>query len=236
MAQQADYLDRAVVFLAKREGIDKTLKIIRYTTKLLLAYSANGTELHKRLSSLDSSIGISRKAYRLGKFLQDVNSIRKANTRSNLFYLELLAYGGEGVYYFIEQFVWLMKAGLLPKTIEPHLVVISAWAELVGYVGGVALNVGRVRGLLKQEAMLMAKLDKMRKEEGVLDSMLSKELAKLQYQRYMRLAFIVQDLADATIALNDVTTYKAGFIGRPAAVAIAGLISAFVSSYKNWTS
>lgn len=47
-----------------------------------------------------------RKAYRLGKFLQDVNNMRKSNATGHLALLELVAYGGEGVYYFIEQIVW----------------------------------------------------------------------------------------------------------------------------------
>lgn len=49
-----------------------------------------------------------RKAYRLGKFLQDVNSVRKmkAWTNSSLALLELVAYAGEGTYYFLDQFLW----------------------------------------------------------------------------------------------------------------------------------
>eukprot|EP00983_Pelagomonas_calceolata_P071084 1151051-Pelagomonas_calceolata.AAC.2 len=46
------------------------------------------------------------KAFRLGKFLQDVNAIRHSRTTGYLAILELIAYGGEGVYYFIEQLAW----------------------------------------------------------------------------------------------------------------------------------
>jgi hypothetical protein len=44
-----------------------------------------------------------RKAYRLGKFLQDVQHLRKSKATGLTALLELVAYGGEGVYYFIER-------------------------------------------------------------------------------------------------------------------------------------
>lgn len=47
-----------------------------------------------------------RKAFRLGKFLQDVNALRHSRTTGYLALLELVAYGGEGTYYFIEQLTW----------------------------------------------------------------------------------------------------------------------------------
>jgi hypothetical protein len=48
-----------------------------------------------------------RKAYRLGKFLQDVNSLRRMQLGGNsLALLELVAYAGEGTYYFLDQFLW----------------------------------------------------------------------------------------------------------------------------------
>jgi hypothetical protein len=48
-----------------------------------------------------------RKAYRLGKFLQDVNGLRKVRLASgHLAVLELVVYLGEGTYYFLDQFTW----------------------------------------------------------------------------------------------------------------------------------
>ena len=61
-----DLLDDSVAFLAKREGIDKTLKIIRYATRLLLATALHGDgELATRLGRFESSIGTSRWVRRL---------------------------------------------------------------------------------------------------------------------------------------------------------------------------
>lgn len=47
-----------------------------------------------------------RKAYRLGKWLADVNAMRKMPLTTRFAYLELLASGGSAVYYFVEQLTW----------------------------------------------------------------------------------------------------------------------------------
>ncbi|CAI7838744.1 unnamed protein product [Closterium sp. NIES-54] len=118
--QSHDVLDTAVAFLQKRDGTDKVLKICRYSVKLLLAValkpragqtagSGSESETVRRLKSFESSVGASRKALRVGKFLQDVDALRKAPPFSSVEgFLELVASGGEGVYYFVEQLVWLV--------------------------------------------------------------------------------------------------------------------------------
>ena len=108
---QRDFLDRVVLFLQKRDGTDKTLKVARYTVKILLATSFRDStsETAVRLKNFESSVGVSRKAFRIGKFLQDVNILRKMPWAGAEGALEVLASGGEGIYYFIEQFVWLVR-------------------------------------------------------------------------------------------------------------------------------
>lgn len=59
---------------------------------------------------LKAAVYACRKAYRLGKFLQDYNELRKSKSTGWLAILELVAYGGEGVYFFIEQLVWWVRA------------------------------------------------------------------------------------------------------------------------------
>lgn len=51
-------------------------------------------------------LGACRKAYRLGKWLADLNALRNTPVLTKLGALELLANGGEGVYYFVEQLTW----------------------------------------------------------------------------------------------------------------------------------
>jgi hypothetical protein len=54
-----------------------------------------------------------RKAYRLGKWLADVNTIRKTPLTTRFGYLEIMASAGEGAYYFVEQLTWY-------ATSQPH--------------------------------------------------------------------------------------------------------------------
>jgi hypothetical protein len=68
-----------------------------------------------------------RKAYRLGKFLQNVHGLRNASlwtaagggsrTEVALGVLEVVTFVGEGVYYFLDQFLWWApgKGGLKSK-------------------------------------------------------------------------------------------------------------------------
>ena len=87
----------------------QTLKIIRYAAKLALAITASDSStkvVREGLSNLESSLGTSRKAYRLGKFLQNVNAVRKVHYPAPFSSLEIIANVGDGVYYFVEQFQW----------------------------------------------------------------------------------------------------------------------------------
>ena len=47
-----------------------------------------------------------RKAYKLGKFLADINKLRKVPIDDQLLYLELLSNAGNCVYLFMEQLTW----------------------------------------------------------------------------------------------------------------------------------
>ncbi|GIL73575.1 hypothetical protein Vretimale_5183 [Volvox reticuliferus] len=234
MASQEDVFDKISRFLAKREGIDKTLKVLRYSARLAVALSPKDQDLTKRLSSFEKSVGVSRKAFRLGKFLQDVNSLRHSKTNDATILLELLAYGGEGVYYFLEQFTWLVKTGALNKDLEERLAFASAFAELLGYVGSIWLSFLKLQKLVKQEKDLADQLQKLRKDGRETDAKLESALASLRFQRNLRFALILQDVADSVMALNDVTSGRYKGLNHPAVLALAGLTSGCISFYKNW--
>lgn len=112
ISNNRDFFLHLEAYLAKRNGVDKLLKISRYASKIILASSVlpENQPLFNRLNSFESSVGVSRKAFRLGKFVQDVNAFRFSTlaSRQDLI-LAVIAYGGEGLYYFVEQFVWLGK-------------------------------------------------------------------------------------------------------------------------------
>jgi hypothetical protein len=61
-----------------------------------------------------------------------------------------------------------------------------------------------------------------------------RRIAALRSQRTLRTAFIVQDISDALLALSDITDGRYSRLSHPVVLALAGLVSAAVSSYKNW--
>ncbi|XP_018493604.1 peroxisomal membrane protein 11A [Raphanus sativus] len=227
-----DFLNHLETYLAKRDGVDKLLKISRYTTKIIIASSllpeSSGSLTH-RLKSFESSVGLSRKAFRLGKFVQDINALRASSpssppdsSRLDLLLLPVIAYGGEGLYYFVEQFIWLAKSGLIDARHAKWLQKISAWAELVGYVGSVSL---KVRDLRKIEGEI-----EMSREVGDEEKM-----KKLKEKKTLKVLSVLQDVADGLMTIADLRDGK-GVLSAPSVISSAGLFSAVISTHKNWVS
>ncbi|RWR87735.1 peroxisomal membrane protein 11A [Cinnamomum micranthum f. kanehirae] len=67
-----DFLTHLESYLAKCGDIDKLLKISRYITKIALSYSLPPPP--NPPPSFESSVGLSRNTFRLGKFVQDINA------------------------------------------------------------------------------------------------------------------------------------------------------------------
>lgn len=233
-----DLLNHVEAYLAKRDGVDKLLKICRYTTKLIIASSlvASDPNLSQRLKSFESSVGVSRKAFRLGKFVQDLNTLRNSRVDSKReFLLSIIAYGGEGFYYFVEQFVWLSKAGLIidPKY-SRFFQKVSAWAEFVGYFGSVALKFRDLRVIVEDEECLKSSIE-IAVLRGVGIGEEEVRLRKLREKKFMKKLSIVQDFADGLMALDDILDGKGPF-SKPILLSSAGLLSALISTHKNWIS
>lgn len=222
-----DILVHVEAYLSRRDGVDNLLKVSLYAARLALALAAGQPPLPHaataRLRSFESSVGLSRKAFRLGKFVQNVNALRAHPHPPPA--VALLAYGGEGVYYFLEQFVWLAKAGLLPAHLLPRLQRLSAWAELLGYVGSITIKLEEI-GKLESSV-------KMRLKEGCREE--SDVVRTLRVKLLLKRMSVVQDVADAVMALGDVTDGK-GLLGSSTLMASAGLLSALISAHKNWNS
>ncbi|MED6172234.1 hypothetical protein PIB30_048153 [Stylosanthes scabra] len=246
-----DFLTHLESYLSKRDGVDKLLKISRYTTKLILATSwaqaqsqaHNGPSLYNRLKTFESSVGISRKSLRLGKFIQDLNALRalhkprvkSTSTISDLdFVLSVVAYGGEGVYYFVEQLVWLAKSGLIDPKRSRSFQKISAWCEFVGYFGSLALKFRDLKVIGEDEECLKSSVE-ISSLRGECCEVEEERLKKVTEKKMMKKLSILQDLADAVMALDDMIDGKGPFSG-PVFMASAGLFSALISTHKNWKS
>ncbi|KAG5613248.1 hypothetical protein H5410_024529 [Solanum commersonii] len=232
-----DFLIHLEAYLAKRDGVDKLLKISRYASKIILASSVipESLRLSLRLKSFESSVGVSRKAFRLGKFVQDVNALRSVNISSKEdLLLSILAYGGEGLYYFVEQFVWFGKAGLIDKKNLNSLQKISAWCEFIGYIGSVSLKVKELSQISEDEQCLLSTREvSMIRGIGYADE--EEKLRKLRLKKLMKRLSVIQDFADGLMALADISDGK-GMLSAPLLLSSAGLLSALISTHKNWIS
>ncbi|XP_057469002.1 peroxisomal membrane protein 11A-like [Actinidia eriantha] len=235
--EDRDFLNHLEAYLAKRDGVDKLLKIWRYATKIILASSLlpETLPLHSRLKSFESSVGVSRKAFRLGKFVQDVNALRNScfDSREEIV-LSLIAYGGEGLYYFVEQFVWLAKSGLVDAKHARNLQLISAWAELIGYVGSIGLKIRDLKRIAEDEACVRATIEiAIARGDRCVEE--KAKIRKLREKKFMKKLSVVQDLADGLMALADIRDGQ-GRLSAPILMSSAGLLSALISTHKNWLS
>lgn len=222
-----DFLLHLEAYLARRDGVDKLLKLSRYAAKIVLSTSLPSESLSPRLRAFESSVGLSRKAFRLGKFVHDVNALRAAagspTSADRLLAAAAAAYGGEGLYFFLEQFVWLSKAGLLPSEYSRRLHKVGAWAELVAHFGSVALKAKELR---KIRSRLTKSMDGKGNDE---------EMRKLREKLLLQEMWLVQDLADGLMVIADVSDGK-GFLSNPLLMASVGILSALIGAYKNWIS
>ncbi|XP_019053049.1 PREDICTED: peroxisomal membrane protein 11A [Nelumbo nucifera] len=235
--KERDFLNHLEAYLAKRDGVDKLLKISRYATKIILASSVlpQSLPLNRRLRSFESSVGVSRKAFRLGKFVQDLNALRNASFDSNVErILSVLAYGGEGFYYFVEQLVWLNKAGLLDSKYSLKLQKIAAWAEFIGFFGSTTLKTRDLKRIIEKETSLKSRIE-LAKSTGHGYDKEAEEMRKLGEKKLIKKLSIVQDAADWLMTFSDVRDGK-GFLSDPLLLASAGLLSALISTHKNWLS
>lgn len=121
MANQKDTLDKLVLFLAKRDGIDKVVKTMQYLGKLgHYAVESRNPGLAARYKNLEVAAGMSRKAFRTGRSLAGFNSLRTAQFPDlTIQLLTLFGTGGEMVYWFFDHFTWLSKMGVSTCSLSP---------------------------------------------------------------------------------------------------------------------
>lgn len=126
------------------------------------------------------------------------------------------------------------KAGLIDKKHLSSLQKISAWCEFIGYFGSVCLKLKELRMIEEDEKCFLSTIEVSELREIGCDQELVR-LKKLREKKLMKRLSVVQDLADGLMALADIRDGK-GRLSRPILLSSAGLLSAIISTHKNWVS
>ncbi|XP_057475386.1 peroxisomal membrane protein 11-4-like [Actinidia eriantha] len=221
-----DTLDKLVIFLAKRDGIDKLVKTFQYVSKLLHWHAEAGHPgLAHRAKQWEIASGLSRKAFRSGRFLTGLNAVRR-NPGPNLTFqiLSVLANAGEMVYFFFDHFLWLSRIGVLDSALARKMSFISAFGESFGYVFFIISDFILIREGLEEEKKLFGSKEKSGEAE--------KMIGKIRGERIMRLMAVAANLADLVIGVADIEPNP--FCNHPVTLGISGLVSAWAGWYRNW--
>ncbi|XP_074280649.1 peroxisomal membrane protein 11-4 [Silene latifolia] len=227
-----DTLDKLVIFLAKRDGIDKLVKTYQYVSKLVHWHiEATQPDLAHRAKQWEVASGLSRKAFRSGRFLTGLNTIRRSPGPTRGFRtLAVLGNAGEMVYFFFDHFLWLSRVGVLDAKLAKKMSFISAFGESVGYIFFIISDFIVMRDALRKERMLVKSLAcGESKEEDVRAS-----VAKIRADRVMRLMAVAANVADLIIAVAEIEPNP--FCCHPLTLGISGLVSAWAGWYRNWPS
>lgn len=104
----------------------------------------------------------------------------------------------------------------------------------MGYIGSISLKFRDLNRLLEDEACLKARIE-IAVTRGNGNREEEEKMKKLRSKLLMKKLSIVQDFADGFMALADIRDGKGRFSG-PLLISCAGLISALISTHKNWIS
>ncbi|RHN60052.1 putative peroxisomal biogenesis factor 11 [Medicago truncatula] len=221
-----DTVDKLVIFLAKRDGIDKLVKTFQYVSKLAnWRVEVTHPDISKRFKNWEVASGLSRKAFRTGRFLTGFNALRRnPGSTLTLRLLAVLSNSGEMVYFFFDHFLWLSRIGTVDANLAKKMSFISAFGEAVGYVFFIIADFILLNEGLKAEK-------KLRSSEGKDNE---KEIQKLKSDRIMRLMAVAANVADLIIALAEIEPNP--FCNHTISLGISGLVSAWAGWYRNWPS
>ncbi|XP_015068017.1 peroxisomal membrane protein 11B [Solanum pennellii] len=220
-----DTVDKLVIFLAKRDGIDKLVKTFQYVSKLVNWHvETTYPDLATRAKQWEVASGLSRKAFRTGRSLTGFNALRRSpGTTPGFRLLAVLANSGEMVYFFFDHFLWLARIGVIDAKYAKRMSFISAFGESVGYVFFVISDFILItRGLKAERKLLIEEKDS------------KEEIKKIRMDRIMRLMGVAANIADLIIALAEIEPNP--FCNHTVTLSISGLVSAWAGWYRNWPS
>ncbi|MQM16952.1 hypothetical protein Taro_049912 [Colocasia esculenta] len=225
-----DTVDKLVVFLAKRDGIDKLVKTFQYVSKLVHWHAeAAHPDVARRAKQWEVASGLSRKAFRTGRFLTGFNALRRGPGATPLFrLLAVFANGGEMVYFFFDHILWLARVGVVDPGLARRMSYISAFGESVGYVFFIIADFVLIRQGMAEERRLRRAV-----AAGEIKAA-EEKLRRIRADRVMRLMAVAANLADLVIGVADIEPNP--FCNHAVTLGISGLVSAWAGWYRNWPS
>ena len=224
-----DTVDKLVIFLAKRDGIDKLVKTFQYVSKLVNWHvEATNSDIAKKFKQWEVASGLSRKAFRTGRFLTGFNALRRNPGSTNtLRLLAVLANAGEMVYFFFDHILWLSRIGTLDANLAKKMSFISAFGESLGYIFFIIADFILIKEGLKAERKIKNSKGKSEEEE-------EKGIKKIKSDRIMRLMAVAANVADLIIGVAEIEPNP--FCNHSVTLGISGLVSAWAGWYRNWPS
>ncbi|XP_042063471.1 peroxisomal membrane protein 11-4-like [Salvia splendens] len=217
-----DKVDKLVIFLAKRDGIDKLVKTFQYVSKLVhYKIEKSHPDYAGRAKQWEVAAGLSRKAFRSGRFLTGFNTLRRSPGHTPGYrLLAVLANAGEMVYFFFDHFLWLSRIGVLDARLARRMSFVSAFGESFGYVFFIIADLIMIGDGIREERRI-----------GDGDG---KAVGKIRAERVMRLMGVAANVADLFIAVADIEPNP--FCNHVVTLGISGLVSAWAGWYRNWPS
>ncbi|KAI3983851.1 hypothetical protein MKX01_011559 [Papaver californicum] len=230
-----DTLDKLVIFLTKRDGIDKLVKTFQYVSKLVHWHvESTHPDFADRAKKWEVASGLSRKAFRSGRFLTGFNALQKNPGSAPTFQLlAVLANGGEMVYFFFDHFLWLSRIGVIDARLAKRMSYTSAFGEAFGYTFFIITDFILINEGLNMQKKLILQSEVL-KDSNSTEEVETKEksLKKIKEDRVIRLMGMSAHLADLIIALAEIEPNP--FCNHAVTLGISGLVSAWAGWYRNW--
>ncbi|KAK9108802.1 hypothetical protein Sjap_016862 [Stephania japonica] len=251
--RKKDYMDHVVAFLEKRDGLENCLSIAMYASRVILSTSHQRQQQQhlspSRVESFHTSLRLTRQALHLGKFIEDLNKLRKLEFGCNqeVMALTLMAHGGSGLHLFLEQFVWLEKTGLISNgggTTFNKLDKLSNYAELIGYVGCLGLKSMSLVETLRKERNLESRICGERmpssstnneaREHQFMNG-LKGQMIEVKEEKLKQQIEVVKCFLDVAVKLALIRG-EHHYFGNPFFAALKGLVWSILNTRKIWSS
>ncbi|KAL2932373.1 Peroxisomal membrane protein 11-4 [Bienertia sinuspersici] len=188
-------------------------------------------ELARRAKQWEVAAGLSRKAFRSGRSLTGLNTIRRSpGPTHGLRTLAFLGNAGEMVYFFFDHFTWLSRIGVLDAKLAKKTSFISAFGESIGYIFFIISDFIHMNEGLKKEKLLLKGFEEGEKKEEEVKEV----VGKIKGDRVMRLMAVAANIADLIIAVAEVQPNPV--CCHAVTLGISGLVSAWAGWYRTWPS